>query len=113
MEYQIEKRQDCLLIKLSKDITVYQLAGFKDALEKLAKIAEPNSQIIIDLKDVLFMDEFALGILANFSRGIREMSGDVKFIHMNNDIKLIFDLTHLSTVYGIFRNLEEALNSPS
>ena len=112
MEYQIEKRQDYLLIKLSKDITVYQLASFKEALDRLAKIAETNSQIIIDLKDVKFMDEFALGILASFSRGVREMAGDVKFIHMNDDIKLIFDLTHLSKVYGIFSNLEEALISP-
>lgn len=111
MEYQIEKRKDCLIIRLSKDITVYQLAGFKEALAGVAKIAEPNSQVIIDLKDVKVIDEFALGILASFSRGIRENAGDVKFIHMNDDIKTVFDLTRLSKVYGIFNNLEEALAS--
>jgi anti-sigma B factor antagonist len=111
MEYQIERRDDILVLKFSGDITVYQLQHFKQALEVVKKQKYQGKNIIIDLAEVDYFDALALGSLCAFSRQVREKGGDLKLINMNQDIKLVFDLSHLSKVYEIYDSMEKAVKS--
>jgi len=52
-----------------------------------------------------------LGLLCAFSREVREQGGEIKLIHMNQDVKTVFDLAYLSKVYGIYDNVEAAIKS--
>jgi len=56
-------------------------------------------------------DALALGLLCAFSREVREQGGEIKLIHMNQDVKTVFDLAYLSKVYGIYDNVEAAIKS--
>ncbi len=111
MEYQIERRDDILLLKLSGDITVYQLQQFKEALQAVKNQKHKVKNVIIDLAGIDYFDSLALGSLCDFSRQIREDGGDIRLVNMNKDVKLVFDLSYLSKVYEICDNMEKAVKS--
>ncbi len=111
MEYSIEKIHDGIVVlKLVGDISAYQLQNLKDTIQKL-KAESGSKKVILDLKDVGYLDAFALGIITSFSKELRDTGGDMKIVNMNNGIKLLFDLSHLSKVYETFNNIEEAAKS--
>ena len=111
MEYRIEKSSNCYVLKLVNDITVYEVERLKEAFESAKKEKGFNNRIILDLEKVGFIDALALGVLTGFSQQLRENGGDVKITHMSEDIKTVFDLSHLSKIFEIYNSVEEAAKS--
>ena len=111
MQYQINKRKDIVILKLSGEITIYQLQQFQEAIEAIKKQYPHFKNVLLDLKKVNYLDALALGNLSALSRELREKGGDVKIIHMNQDIKTTFDLAYLSKIYEIYNNLDQAIKS--
>ena len=111
MEYQIKKRDDVAVLKLSGEVTIYQIQQFKEAIEALKRQKFQTKNLVIDLKDVGYFDALALGSLCSFSRELREKGGDLKLAQVSPDVKVVFDLTHLSKVYEIYDDLEKAVKS--
>lgn len=111
MNYSIEKTgNDLMVLKLNKNVTAYQLQKLKDAIQEL-KDKKETKNVIVDLKDVGYIDAYAIGILTAFSKELRDKGGELKLAQMNDKIKLVFDLSHLSKVYEIFDSMEEARKS--
>jgi anti-anti-sigma factor len=111
MEYTIDKRSKCHILKLTDDVTVYEVDRFREAFEALKKEKDFNNRVILDLENVGFIDALALGVLTGFSQEIREKGGDLKIVHMNEDIKTVFDLSHLSRIFETYNNPDEAAKS--
>lgn len=112
MEYKIESGQnDTLILILSNDITLYQVDKFKESLRKVRHAEENVRNVIIDLKDVGFIDSLALGALTTFSREIREEGGDVKLVNLNEKIQQLFNVTRLSKTYEIYKSVDKAVKS--
>jgi anti-sigma B factor antagonist len=111
MEYQVDRRGDVFVLKLSGDITIYQLQDFKEAIETLKEKRGTIKNVIIDLGGVGYFDSLALGALCAFSKEVREKGGDLKLLNMNKDVRIVFDLAHLSKVYQIYDNIEAAEKS--
>ena len=111
MEYKIKKDGDFTILNLEKDVSVYQFAKFKEAIAAIKKQEGNSKRVIIDLKEVGYIDALALGALTDFSKEVREGGGDIKIINMNEDIKLVFDLSRLSRVYEIYNSMQEAQKS--
>ena len=112
MDYKIENSGNVFVLRLLKDISIYQLGRFKEAIEEIKKKeATGGKRVVIDLKEVGFIDALALGVLTTFSKEMRDAGGEVKLASMNEDIRLVFDLSHLSKVYEIHATSEEAVKS--
>ncbi len=112
MDYSIEVKGDNLtVVKLRGRVTVYQLQRFKDLLEEVKRRVVGRKRLIFDFADLAYMDSLALGIIVAFSKEFRERGGDIKIIHMNGDLSLIFDVSRLSKVYDVYENLGEAQRS--
>ena len=111
MEYQINRHGDIFVLKLSGDITIYQLQNFKEAIEALKKQKGEAKNVVIGLGGVNYFDSLALGSLCAFSKEVRDKGGDLKLINMNRDVRIVFDLAHLSKVYEIYDNIETAEKS--
>ena len=111
MEYEIKNEKNATILRLSKPITVYQLQKLKDAFQDCKTKLNHKKNVIVDLGGVPFLDALALGILVSFSKELRDGGGDIKLAHVNDDIKNVFELSHLSKVYESFDSVDAASKS--
>ena len=52
---------------------------------------------------------FGWGVLVSLSKKIREQSGELRLANLNEDLRTLFELTKLDTLFNIADSREEAL----
>ena len=75
MDYKIKNKDNISVLKLKGDITIYQLQHFRQALQALDIGKKGSNFIIIDFKDVGYLDALALGkpVVATKAGGLPEI----------------------------------------
>lgn len=63
--------------------------------------------IIIDFKDVTFMDSSGLGALVMSLKNVRSAGAKLFICSVNEQIKMLFELTSMDRVFKIFSSKEE------
>lgn len=81
----------------------------KSELSKLFDAGEKN--ILIDLKDVHFIDSSGLGVLVSGFKNASICQGSFKLAGLQAQVKSMFELTRLQRVFEIFQTVNEALES--
>jgi len=76
-----------------------------DELEKGAK------KFLIDFAKTGYIDSSGLGVLVSLSKKIREQGGELRLANLNDDLKTLFELTKLDTLFQIAETREKALSS--
>lgn len=70
-----------------------------------------SKDLIIDLKDVLFIDSSGLGVLVSGYKNAAILHGTLKLSNLQPQVKSMFELTRLHKVFDIFLTLDDALES--
>ncbi len=77
-----------------------QVATFRQqvdvALEKAAKV------LLIDLKDITFVDSSGLGVLVACLKNARSVGCQMYICSINDQIRMLFELTSMDRVFEIF-----------
>ncbi len=68
-------------------------------------------KIIVDMKKVEYINSAVLGIFLNIFREVERMNGRFSLCGLNSEIDDLLDITKLSSVFEIFKNREDALDS--
>jgi anti-sigma B factor antagonist len=76
-----------------------------DELERGAR------KVLIDFARTGYIDSSGLGVLVTLSRRIREEGGELRLANLNDDLKTLFELTKLDTLFQISDTKERALQS--
>ena len=63
--------------------------------------------ILIDFKDVTFMDSSGLGALVLSLKTVRAAGVKLALCSVNDQIKMLFELTSMDRIFEIFSNREE------
>ena len=63
--------------------------------------------ILVDLKDVTFMDSSGLAALVLALKTVRSVSGKFCVCSVNDQVKMLFELTSMNRVFEIFESPEE------
>ena len=74
-----------------------------DALEAGSK------KFLIDFSKTGYIDSSGLGVLVSLSKKIRDEGGDLRLAGLNDDLKTLFELTKLDTLFAITDSAAEAL----
>lgn len=112
MEHKIDAGQnETLLVKLSGDITIYQVDKFKEVLAEVKRLEAKIKNVVLDLSGVGFIDSLALGALTTFAREVRDDGGDVKLAGLTEEVRALFELTRLSETYEIYKDAKKAAKS--
>ena len=74
-----------------------------DALE------EGDKKFLIDFSKTGYIDSSGLGVLVSLSKKIRDEGGDLRLAGLNDDLKTLFELTKLDTLFAITDSASEAL----
>lgn len=66
-------------------------------------------KFVIDFADTGYIDSSGLGVLVSLSKKIREQGGELRLSGLNEDLRTLFELTKLDTLFRITDSKEEAL----
>lgn len=99
---------------MSPLVKVYQPNGILDATEsqefrqQITEIVESGAKIVlVDFQNVTFMDSSGLGALVLAFKALR--AADIKLVicSINEQIRILFELTGMDKVFEIFPSQEE------
>lgn len=70
-----------------------------------------TKNLLIDLKEVRFIDSSGLGALVSGFKNASTRQGGIKLCSLQTQVKSMFELTRLHRVFDIFPSVDEALES--
>ncbi|QEM68389.1 STAS domain-containing protein [Geobacter sp. FeAm09] len=70
-----------------------------------------TKDLVIDLKEVRFIDSSGLGVLVSGFKNASARQGSLKLSALQSQVKSMFELTRLHRVFDIFTTVDDALES--
>jgi anti-sigma B factor antagonist len=99
---------------MSSPIKVIQPSGILDGAQAgqfrqdIAEAVQGGVEmIVVDFKNVTFMDSSGLGALVLSLKTVRAAESKLFLCSINDQIKMLFELTNVEQVFEIFNNYEE------
>lgn len=94
-------REDRLDANNSEELKVELRRFFEDGTKDL----------VIDLKEIHFIDSSGLGVLVSGYKNASILHGSLKLSNLQSQVKSMFELTRLHRVFDIFNTVDDALQS--
>ncbi|MEE2863112.1 MAG: STAS domain-containing protein [Gemmatimonadota bacterium] len=98
------------------DVTVIEvegqlIVGNRNELKNkvLEKIELGEQTFVIDFANTAYIDSSGLGVLVSLSKKIREDGGELRLSSLSEDLRTLFELTKLDTLFQIAEDKERAL----
>jgi anti-anti-sigma factor len=68
-----------------------------------------DRRFVLDFTPTAYIDSSGLGALVSVNRKVREAGGDLRLAGLNEDLRALFELTKLDTLFAIADTPAEAL----
>lgn len=99
---------------MTEHIKVVQPSGVLDATrsqgfreEVIKSLESKPKMVLVDLKDITFMDSSGLGALVLAFKTLRASETKLVLCSINEQVKILFELTGMDKVFEIFSNQDE------
>ena len=110
MQMKIEENGAVRLIYLKEErLDAHNSDELKAQLNRL--FDSGMKDLLIDLKEVRFIDSSGLGVLVSGFKNASARQGSLKLSGLQSQVKSMFELTRLHRVFDIFQTVDEALES--
>lgn len=93
------KKDDCLIVELIGDLDIFSGDEFKDEMLKILKNERLN--MVIDAKDLEYIDSKGLGALIGIYKFQKESNKTITIINVKSNVKKIFEITKLDEIFNI------------
>ena len=98
------------IVDLNGKVTLGENTGIlRDELKSL--LAQGNKHIILNLKDVSYVDSAGLGELVGAYTTATNQGGAVKLLHMQSKMRDLMQITKLHTIFPAFEDEQQAVSS--
>lgn len=89
------------------------IVGNRHELKDLVQAALERGErrLLVDFSRTGYIDSSGLGALVSISKRIRETGGELRLSGLNDDLRSLFELTKLDTLFAITETPEQALTS--
>jgi len=77
----------------------------------IAAVLQGNSQLVLDLSRLRFVDSSGLGAMLSCLRQLSGKSGDLKLCGMSKQVRGLFELVRMHRIFDIFGSKEEAVRA--
>jgi len=87
------------------------IVGNRQELKGLVQEALDRGErkFVIDCTQTGYIDSSGLGALVSLSKKVREQGGELRIAGLNEDLRALFELTKLDTLFHISPTADEAL----
>ncbi len=109
MAFDVSKQGDITVIDVEGQLIVGNRQELKQKV--LDELEHDARRFLIDFSDTGYIDSSGLGVLVSLSKKIREQGGELRLANLNDDLRTLFELTKLDTLFHIANSREEALES--
>ncbi len=110
LDIQQREREGILILALDGRITVGPEAGaLRDKIGALNTAGTRN--IVLDMAKVSYVDSTGLGALVMCATSLRKNGGNLKLLNLNRRNIELLVMTKLATVFEIFADEQDAVNS--
>ena len=89
------------------------IVGNRQQLKDLVQQAVDHGErrVLVDFARTGYIDSSGLGALVSISKKVREAGGELRLAGLNEDLRSLFELTKLDTLFSIAETREQALAS--
>ena len=111
-ELNINERQagDVTVLDMSGKITIGEgSVALRTAIRRL--LEEGKKRILLNLAGVSYIDSSGIGELVSSYTAINKESGQLKLLNLTQKLQDLLTITKLLTVFDVYENETEALNS--
>lgn len=93
------------------DVEGQLIVGNRQELKSkvLEELEGGDRKFAIDFSRTGYIDSSGLGVLVSLSKKIREQGGELRLSSLNEDLRTLFELTKLDTLFRIADSREDAL----
>jgi anti-sigma B factor antagonist len=93
------------------DVDGQLIVGNRQELKQrvLQELEQGERKFVIDFAQTGYIDSSGLGVLVSLSKKIREQGGELRLSSLNEDLRTLFELTKLDTLFKIADTRDEAL----
>jgi len=79
------------------------VAGNRQQLREAisSEIDQGARAFVIDFADTGYVDSAGLGVLVSLSKKIREANASLRLVNLNEDLRTLFELTRLDTLFDL------------
>jgi anti-sigma B factor antagonist len=109
LDIQVRQKEGIAILDVNGRLAV---GGASTLREKVTEeMAQGQNKVILNLKEVDYIDSTGLGTMVICFTTLSKAGGNLKLVHLNRrNIELLL-LTKLSTVFQIFGDEQDAVNS--
>ena len=97
------------ILTLDGRITVGESNQLRDTVTELSSAG--RIQIVMDLENVDYIDSTGLGALVMMYSSLKKQKGALKLVHLNRRSIELLLLTKLHTIFEVFGDVQDAVNS--
>ena len=109
MSFDVKKQDDVTIIDVEGQLIVGNRQELKQKV--LEELEGGARKFLIDFSGTGYIDSSGLGVLVSLSKKIREQGGELRLANLNEDLKTLFELTKLDTLFHISNSRDEALQT--
>ena len=109
MSFTFRKDEDKGVVVLGVDGQL--IVGNRHELKQkvLDALEQGERKFLIDFTSTGYIDSSGLGVLVSLSKKIREIGGELRLAGLNEDLRTLFELTKLDSLFAIADTADEAL----
>jgi anti-sigma B factor antagonist len=109
MSFDVNKLNDITIVDVEGQLIVGNRQELKQKV--LHELEDGGRKFLIDFSGTGYIDSSGLGVLVSLSKKIREQGGELRLAALNEDLRTLFELTKLDTLFQISKSRDEALAS--
>ncbi len=109
LQIKIRKIDDIPVMDLSGEVDAYTCSRLREAMIEV--IDDGGSDLVVNMKDVEYIDSSGLGTLVGGLKRVSERQGSIAVCGTNSQIKKVFDITGLVKVFPLFSDEQEAIKN--
>ncbi len=100
-------KSNYVVLNISGTMSVEGIRVFEKTLNQYY---EAKKNIIIDLKNVTFIDSSSLGIMVLYFTRLEKRNRHIVLINVNDEINELFNISGIIKLFRVFDSLEDALD---
>jgi anti-sigma B factor antagonist len=107
MSFNVSREGDVAVVDVDGQLIVGNRQDLKQKV--LDELENGSRKFLVDFTNTGYIDSSGLGVLVSLSKKIREKGGELRLSALNEDLRTLFELTKLDTLFKIADSREEAL----
>ncbi|MFH1798213.1 MAG: STAS domain-containing protein [Candidatus Omnitrophota bacterium] len=109
MRVSFEEKSGVAICRIEGEIDIDTSRDIKRSVDKV--ISRDKNKVIINLKDVNYVDSSGLATMVEILKSLRLVNGELKLTNLSQKVRGLFEITKLDKLFDIEENEENAVAS--